>query len=400
MREMCVLMAVVAGVCAHAASPEAEARAAAWLEAWDRQGLHRTATAGDESGAAWLAREAEAIVGRAVTSESFALDRIDTVTAFLEIDGERIEGEPFLDAPPTDAEGIRGVASEAIGEGTIAVLPVPPSVVYGPDFAKMRRESRHRAHVIVTMGGAPGLAPLNAEWFRTPFGPPTLQVSSVHRDRLLAAVARKAELRVVVHTKRTPAQARNVVLTIPGRDRTKPPVVVMTPRSSWWQSTSERGGGLVCWLETLRALKANPPASDVIFTANTGHEIDHIGLDDFVERRPGWETTATWIHYGANIGAVGSRLTIQSPHDDMRELTVARLTAVGQTPTLGDKANVPTGETRDIHLKGGRYLTLVAAPATNALFHLPQDRWPHAVDVPAIASIAEGMANAIVALTR
>jgi hypothetical protein len=177
-------------------------------------------------------------------------------------------------------------------------------------------------------------------------------------------------------------------------------VVVMTPRSSWWQSTSERGGGLVCWLETLRALTANPPASDVIFTANTGHEIDHIGLDDFVERRPGWETRATWIHYGANIGAVGSRLTIQSPHDDLRELTVARLTAVGQTPTLGDKANVPTGETRDIHLKGGRYLTLVAAPASNALFHLPQDRWPHAVDVPAIASIAEGMANAIVALTR
>ena len=211
MREICVLMTVAAGVFAHAASPEAEARAAAWLEAWDRQGLHRTATAGDESGAAWLAREAEAIVGRAVTSESFALDRIDTVSAFLEIDGERIEGEPFLDAPPTDAEGIRGVASDLIGEGTIAVLPVSPSVVYGPDFAKMRRESRHRAHVVVTMGGAPGLAPLNAEWFRTTFGPPTLQVSSVHRDRLLAAVARKAELRVVVHTKRTPAQARNVV---------------------------------------------------------------------------------------------------------------------------------------------------------------------------------------------
>ena len=84
----------------------------------------------------------------------------------------------------------------------------------------------------------------------------------------------------------------------------------------------------------------------------------------------------------------------------MRELAVARLTAVGQTPTLGDKASVPTGETRDIHLKGGRYLTVVAQPATNALFHLPQDRWPHAVDVPAIASIAEGMANAIVALTR
>jgi hypothetical protein len=57
-------------------------------------------------------------------------------------------------------------------------------------------------------------------------------------------------------------------------------------------------------------------------------------------------------------------------------------------------------ETRDIHLKGGRYLTVVAPAATSALFHLPQDRWPHAVDVRAIASIAAGIANAVVALAR
>ena len=56
----------------------------------------------------------------------------------------------------------------------------------------------------------------------------------------------------------------------------------MTPRSSWWQSTAERGGGLVAWLETLRALLAAPPARPVIFTANSGHELGHLGLDDFV----------------------------------------------------------------------------------------------------------------------
>jgi hypothetical protein len=31
---------------------------------------------------------------------------------------------------------------------------------------------------------------------------------------------------------------------------------------------------------------------------------------------------------------------------------------------------------------------------------LPEDRWPHAVEVPVIARIAEGTANAVVALTR
>lgn len=383
------------------ASPDAEARVAAWLKAWDSQGVHRTGTDGDEAGATWLAREATAIAGPIVTNESFHLERIDTVAAFVEIDGERIEGEALFDGPATTRDGVRGAATDAAGAGPIAVLPLPPSAVYGPDFARMRRASPHRAHVIVTLGGQPGLAPLNAESFRTPFGPPTVQVSSVERDRIAAALARRAEFRVVVNITRTPTQARNVVLTIPGRERSRTPVVVMTPRSSWWQSTAERGGGLVCWLETLRALQAAPPACDVIFTANTGHELGHTGLDDFIARRPGWETKVTWIHYGANIGAAGSKLTIQSNQDDLRALAVKHLTAAGQKPdSLADKSVVPSGETRDIHRAGGRYLTIGAPPASSALFHLPQDRWPHAVDVGAIARAAEGMAATVVALTR
>jgi len=67
----------------------AQRRAAGWLAAWDGQGIHRTATAGDDAGADWLAREAEAL-GAAVAIEEFALDRLDPVAAFLEIDGERI----------------------------------------------------------------------------------------------------------------------------------------------------------------------------------------------------------------------------------------------------------------------------------------------------------------------
>ena len=54
------------------------ARAAAWLSAWDSQGIHRTATAGDEAGAAWLANEA-ALLGADVAREAFTLDRIDPV---------------------------------------------------------------------------------------------------------------------------------------------------------------------------------------------------------------------------------------------------------------------------------------------------------------------------------
>jgi hypothetical protein len=379
---------------------ELERRTVEWLKAWDAQGFHRTGTAGDEAGAAWLAREAAAIAGP-VTSETFRLERIDTRAAYVEFDGERIAGETLFEAPPTGPEGVSGLAGDERGPGPIAVSPLSPSAVYSPDFAVMRGRSPHRAQVIITMGLAPGLALLNAEAFRTPFGPPAVQISSVEKDRVMAALARRAEFRVVTDYVRTRVEARNIVVTIPGRDRSRPPVVVMTPRSSWWQSTAERGGGIVCWLETLRAVKAAGPACDVVFTANSGHELGHIGLDDFVARRPDWETRATWIHYGANIGAAGSKLTILSNQDDLRALAAGHLKAAGKPPdAFGEKTVVPSGETKDIHRKGGRYLTLVAPPASSRLFHLPQDRWPDAVEVDVIGRVADGMGKAVVALTR
>jgi len=164
----------------------------------------------------------------------------------------------------------------------------------------------------------------------------------------------------------------------------------MTPRSSWWQSTAERGGGLVCWLETLRALTASPPCCDVVFTANSGHELGHLGLDDFMARHRGWERPvakggAVWVHYGANIGAVGGQLSIQSASDDLRALVATELSRAGQPPDhIAPTTQVPTGETHDIHRAGGRYLTLVGS---NPLFHLPQDRWPQAVPASSPASL-------------
>ena len=34
----------------------------------------------------------------------------------------------------------------------------------------------------------------------------------------------------------------------------------MTPRSGWHANASERGGGLVCWLETMRAVVGDASA--------------------------------------------------------------------------------------------------------------------------------------------
>ncbi|MCC6719466.1 MAG: hypothetical protein IT555_16420 [Acetobacteraceae bacterium] len=387
-----------------AAGDDAVARAAAWLRAWDSQGIHRTATAGDQAGADWLAGEARAIGGE-VGFEAFDVSRIDVDVAFVEIEGERIAGEKMFDSPDTPDGRVMALASVGPGlgdpgEGDVHVLELPPTAVYSPEFSRFRRETKSKALVVITKGQAPGLAVLNAEAFTRPFGPPILLVPSTEAEKVIGKARRGAALRVSVRSRRTPAQARNVVVAIAGRDRAREKLVVMTPRSSWWQSTSERGGGLVCWLETLRALRANPPGRDVVMTANSGHELGHTGLDDFLARRAGWDKAgaAIWIHYGANIGAAGGELFIQSNADDLRALFQGALTQAGRAADrLAGKDVVPNGETRDIHLAGGHYLTLVGS---NRLFHLPQDRFPDAVDVPAIARIAAGSAAAVVALSR
>ncbi len=187
------------------------------------------------------------------------------------------------------------------------------------------------------------------------------------------------------------------MIALDGASGAEPPLVVMTPRSSWWQSTAERGGGIVCWLESLRALSPQQPARPVIFTANSGHELGHLGLDDFVARRPGWEERASWVHYGANIGAAGGALSLVSPNDDLRHLAAARTGARRPVPPMAPTTLVPSGETRDIHKKAGRYLTLVG---TNRLFHLPQDRLPEAVDLGAVTRIAAAAARIVLELAR
>jgi hypothetical protein len=381
---------------------DAKARAVAWLTSWDSQGTHRTGTAGDEASAHWLAHEAAAL-GVEATSEAFELVRLDPVACCLELDGERISAVPAFDAPPTGADGLTGTLSLGGHDEAILVAKLAPQSVYTGEYDRLRHDTAHRALVIICSGARPGMGLLNAEQFRYPYGAPTIHVSSEAGETVLAGAAAAALARLVVENRYVPASARNVVLAIRGSRRSSPPVVVMTPRSSWWQSTAERGGGLVCWLEALRGLIAAPPACTVVFTANSGHELGHLGLDDFMARRPRWERPiseggATWIHFGANIGAADGELLLQSASDDLRQLTEVELVRAGQAPgRVAPKTLVPSGETRDIHRAGGRYVTLVGS---NPLFHLPQDRWPYAVDSDVVTRVAAAAAALVVRITR
>ena len=89
---------------------------------------------------------------------------------------------------------------------------------------------------------------------------------------------------------------------------------------------------------------------------------------------------------------------MQSASDELRQLAELELGRAGHTPdVVAPKTLVPSGETRDIHRVGGRYLTLVGS---NPLFDLPEDRWRHAIETDAVTGIATAAAALVVKLTR
>jgi hypothetical protein len=291
---------------------------------------------------------------------------------------------PIFDGGFTDAGGVRGKFGPFGSDAEIGLTEFPPNAEYVPAYARMRRETRHRAIVLVTRGTRVGLSPINASHFTEPYGPPILQVSSEVGDLVREQAEKKVDASVVVQVRHTKAQAFNVTAKVKGADSQLAPLVVMTPRSGWWRSASERGGGLACWLEVMRAVSAARPERDVIFLASSGHELGHLGLETFIDRQPRLVKGAhIWMHFGANIGAAQEGTNrIQASDDEVEHLAVEAMTVAGlQVNDRAVRGSVPNGEAHNIHQGGGRYISLLGR---NALFHHPADRWPDAVDVAAV----------------
>jgi hypothetical protein len=362
-------------------------RIARVIQEYDAQGWHRTGTEVDRRSGEWLAglvREC----GLEAMLEPFSLSRLDPQQVFIEVEGRRVEGLPLFDGGLTGPDGVRGCLGPLGSEGEIQLIEGEPRAV--ETWASTRRTSRCQAMVAVTTGRRPGLAPWNAYEFMSPFGPPILQVSSTERDWLCDQAQAGSEVHLVTSATRMPAQTFNVVATIPGRDMALAPLLVMTPRSGWWSCASERGGGLACWLELLMAVKAAKPTREVRFLASSGHELGHLGLEAFLARCPGLATGAhAWIHLGANIGAAQEpEARLFASDDELEDLAVEPMTAASLTTRTAPRGTVPGGESRNIHQRGGRYVSLIG---NNARFHLEEDRWPEAVDVVSVSRHADAV---------
>lgn len=362
-------------------------RVAQIVGAFETQGIHRTGTAVDRLSAEWLAAEVRS-AGLTPALEPFPLSRVDPVAAALTVRGRRIEGVPLFDAAFTGAAGVEGRLGPLDGPDVALVESAPNAAAVGA-LGDARRASRHKAIVCVTRGGRPGLCPSNADAFLKPFGPPVLQVSSEEGRFLEESTRQGAPVHLVAHVERTPVEALNVTARLEGSDRSLPPLVVMTPRSGWWRCASERGGGIACWLELMRELKTSAVAREVVFVASSGHELGHLGINAFVERRAGIVSrSAGWMHFGANIGAAQDPgNTVQASDDGFEKLLADAMLAAGLAVTRGvPRGTVPGGEAEVVHRGGGRYVSVIGR---NALFHNPADRGPEAIDPKVIASFAD-----------
>lgn len=231
----------------------------------------------------------------------------------------------------------------------------------------------------------------NASSFTSPFGPPVLQVSSEAGSWLQESVDREAQARLVASATRRPAETYNVTARLPGMDQGLSPLVVTTPRTGWWHCAGERGGGLACWLEAIRALRGLPSQRDVWFSG--AHELGFLGIHPFLEQRQGLVARCSlWLHFGANIGAaVDYHPRVSVPDENIK----ARMESAFQAADVSEIEFLPIGavaggESLIVHQRGGRCIGIAGS---FGLFHMIEDRWPEAVDTNAVVNFAKAFTD-------
>lgn len=380
-----------------------EQRVATILETYDQQGIHRTGTIGDTKNAHYLAEQIKAS-GQKPLLTKFRHLRIDPILSELQIGNQTIQGIPFFDGTFTDKNGVRGQMGDPGDDAPIAVGHHQTNRGWDkPQLAHARQRSNVKAMIAICKRTYPddmrGLTPTNAENFTTPFGPPVLQVPDSAEERIAEAISAKKVARLIAQVARTEVQAMNVETRIQGKKSSLPPLVVITPRSGWWQCVSERGGGIACWLEMIRALSEHQPQRDVWFVASTGHELGHLGLKFFLSHhRPLIKAAHIWIHLGANFAAANCPIRLQAPREEMaqlahRAIAGTSISEIDFTP-VGTR---PGGEAQNIYDSGGQYISIVGR---NRLFHHPADRWPLAIDLQKIVHLIHALTKLTVQLAN
>lgn len=369
------------------------APAAGFFAQYDSFGERRAGSTGDLASAAWLAEQLGGAQALHTTFQRVSFKRFLPAEASLHARGTpRIEGLPLFDGGLTDRHGVAGLIGPLGSDTDIGFAVMEPAMASLPDnaFSRARADSRHRAIVIALTTRDGGLAPLNAHDSDRPFGPPVLQIAGRDAQAVAMLSEHAAQVTVTATGRYEVADSRNLRVQLAGEG---PPLLLLTPRTSWWTSTAERAGGVFAWLQSLQALAASAARRRaVIGLATCGHELGHLGAHHAFAIEPKLANeSALVIHLGANLGtATAPALTVRSNVDGLADRMRTLLESQGYPAdailaVTGGKAS---GEAHEIEQRGGRYLSLIGS---NPWFHAPEDRWPTSIDLGRACAIAQSV---------
>ncbi len=376
-------------------SKELTQRISKIIKTYDNQGIHRTGTLGDMKNARWFTDEIKSL-GLDPIMDEFIINRIDIKKASLTIGEREIIGVPMFDSIIRDKEEIIGNLGKFKSNSILGTS----LIARDQNLEKERSSNRHKALIIAKKGAFPGLFLINAYDFKNPYGPPVLQISHENWPWIKQMTSENAEARLTIHSSRIKIKVFNIIATLKGTESELHPLIVTTPRSGWWHCASERGGGIAGFLEIMRELCSHRPKRNVIFLANTGHELGNIGMEHYISTHYSLvKDSKVWLHLGANFAAANfTQLGVNTPplvisqasDIKIQELALKCMSHEGVTPDL----NMPIGEVpprseaQNIHENGGSYFSLIG---TNNYFHHPEDRWPKAVDINKTVKIIRGL---------
>ena len=359
------------------------------IQEYDSQGYHRTGTITDHLSADWLIDKISSI-GLSATKEAFPLNRVNLITSYIKINDSIIEGLPMFDCLFTDENGIQGTIGLYGHDVDIPVFEMNHgNTNYSEDLLDARQSGKYKAVIVLTLGETPGLMAINTPDFGQNFGIPVLQISGEAKEQIEQTISSHTSVHMVVHADFEQTESYNIVTEIKGLNNNLNPIVVMTPRSGWWNCASERGGGIACWLEVMQHILLNKVSRNVIFLATSAHELGAYGIQSFLDKRPHFiEKVSNWIHFGANIGASmmpGTRFC--SSNTQLKEITTNALMKEKISDATAIDLGVILG--RESAFVANMGANIVVLQGTNALFHLQEDRWPISVDVEKIAKLSK-----------
>ena len=372
------------------------------VAAFDASGIHRVGTPGDLASGAWFENEA-AKARVEVSRMPVPIQHTLVEAAYIECAGLRIDGLPIFDSPSTTGIGGKLCASGATGEiaeiAEIGYAEFPPNAasIKGQPLEKLRRGTAHTALIIATRVTGDSLAPINAQFYNHPFGPPVLQVAGMHHAFLAEQAAKNTPVKLVSSYRRVAAESFNIAASVQSGAHTQP-IAVVTPRTGWWESTAERAGGMVAWLAAIHAAGALKQSGqlkrDVHAYATCGHELGHLGLQTLTQQQaPLIKDAKYWLHLGANLGGAGNLTMMIRAADAADSAAMRNLLIAEGYPAQHihiEPISKISGEGHDLTHLGGKVLSLAGS---NLHFHAASDRWPGNVNAAGIASISRAVAQ-------